>query len=309
MRIQLLQHNKVAYQKVIKTFEYTNRTCVVHPTGTGKSYLIAAVSEKYKNVLILGPNVFVLNQVRDVIQWRHEGVSYMTYQMLVFMEEVPKGYDLICLDEFHRIGAPGWGERVDELLKANPNAKIFGTTATPIRYLDKERDMSDEIFNHNVASHITIGEAWSRSILPIPTFVTGLFNFHNIVVDAEERINNSRKLTLEEKRKRLYKLSNARLGWEKSMGMPTILKRHLDPQIKRVIVFCANIERLEAMRSTVIGWFKKAGFTVASSCTVHIGQTDKQLREAMEEFESDEGEGVRLMFSVNMTTASRCQKE
>ena len=300
MRIQLLQHNKVAYQKVIKTFEYTNRTCVVHPTGTGKSYLIAAVSEKYKNVLILGPNVFVLNQVRDVIQWRHEGVSYMTYQMLVFMGEVPTGYDLICLDEFHRIGAPGWGERVDELLKANPNAKIFGTTATPIRYLDKGRDMSDEIFNHNVASHISIGEAWSRSILPIPTFVTGLFNFHNIVVDAEERINNSRKLTLEEKRKRLYKLSNARLGWEKSMGMPTILKRHLDPQIKRVIVFCANIERLEAMRSTVIGWFKKAGFTVASSCTVHIGQTDKQLREAMEEFENDEGEGVRLMFSVNM---------
>ena len=300
MRIQLLQHNKVAYQKVIKTFEYTNRTCVVHPTGTGKSYLIAAVSEKYKNVLILGPNVFVLNQVRDVIQWRHEGVSYMTYQMLVFMGEVPTGYDLICLDEFHRIGAPGWGERVDELLKANPNAKIFGTTATPIRYLDKERDMSDEIFNHNVASHITIGEAWSRSILPIPTFVTGLFNFHNIVVDAEERINNSKKLTLEEKRKRLYKLSNARLGWEKSMGMPAILKRHLDPQIKRIIVFCANIERLEAMRSTVIGWFKTAGFTVASSCTVHIGQTDKQLREAMEEFENDEGEGVRLMFSVNM---------
>ena len=37
MRIQLLQHNKIAYQKVIKTFETTNRTCVVHPTGTGKS--------------------------------------------------------------------------------------------------------------------------------------------------------------------------------------------------------------------------------------------------------------------------------
>ena len=130
MRIQLLQHNKIAYQKIIKTFESTNRTCVVHPTGTGKSYLIAAVSEKYKNVLILGPNVFVLNQVRDVIQWRHEGVSYMTYQMLVFMGEVPTGYDLICLDEFHRIGAPGWGERVDELLKANPNAKIFAAIHT-----------------------------------------------------------------------------------------------------------------------------------------------------------------------------------
>ena len=300
MRTLLLNHNKAAYQKVVKAFETANRTCVVHPTGTGKSYLIAAVSENYKNVLILGPNVFVLDQVRDVIQWRDHGVEYMTYQMLSFMNDTPTGYDLICLDEFHRAGAPGWGERVNKLLKANPNAKVFGTTATPIRYLDNGRDMSDEIFNHNVAGHMTIGEAWSRSILPIPTFVTGLFNFHNIVADAEERINNSKKLTLAEKRKRLCKLSNARLGWEKSMGMPAILRRHLDPQIKRIIVFCANIERLEAMRSTVIGWFKTAGFTVASSCTVHIGQTDKQLREAMEEFQSDEGDGVRLMFSVNM---------
>ena len=300
MRTQLLNHNKSAYEKVIKAFKKSDRTCVVHPTGTGKSYLIAAVSENFKNVLILGPNVFVLDQVRDVIQWRNNGLEFMTYQMLSLMDETPTGYDLICLDEFHRAGAPGWGDRVYKLLMANPNAKVFGTTATPIRYLDKERDMSDEIFHHNVASHMTIGEAWSRSILPIPTFVTGLFNFHNIVIDAEERINNSKKLSLIEKRKRLYKLSNARLGWEKSMGMPAILRRHLDSQIKRIIVFCANIERLEAMRSTVIGWFKTAGFTVASSCTVHIGQTDKQLREAMEEFQSDEGDGVRLMFSVNM---------
>lgn len=79
MRTLLLNHNKAAYQKVVKAFETANRTCVVHPTGTGKSYLIAAVSENYKNVLILGPNVFVLDQVRDVIQWRDHGVEYMTY--------------------------------------------------------------------------------------------------------------------------------------------------------------------------------------------------------------------------------------
>ena len=67
MRIQLLKHNKIAYNKVMKAFEQSQRTCVVHPTGTGKSYLIAAVSERFKNVLILGPNVFVLDQVQDVL--------------------------------------------------------------------------------------------------------------------------------------------------------------------------------------------------------------------------------------------------
>ena len=70
MRTQLLTHNKIAYNKVIKAFESSDKTCVVHPTGTGKSFLIAAVSEGYTRVLILGPNVFVLNQVHNVLLWR-----------------------------------------------------------------------------------------------------------------------------------------------------------------------------------------------------------------------------------------------
>lgn len=305
MRTQLYNHNKTAYQKVVKALEQSDRTCVVHPTGTGKSYLIAAVSEQYNKVLILGPNIFVLDQVHDVLRWRDsdnaEGtVEYMTYQMLSFAGSVPTGYDLICLDEFHRAGAPSWGVAVDELLKANPQAKVFGTTATPIRYLDSERNMADELFLNNVASHIGIGEAWSRNILPVPRFVIGMFNFHKTIEDAERRINESRKLSPEEKRKRIFRLSNARLEWERSMGMPQILRRHLDQDIRRVIIFCADIARLESMRETVIGWFRVGGFTVKSACTVHIGQSDKQLREAMDEFESDEGEGVRLMFSVNM---------
>ena len=60
MRTNLLPHNKTAYKKVMKAFETADKTCVIHPTGTGKSYLIAAVSESYKKVLILAPNIFVL---------------------------------------------------------------------------------------------------------------------------------------------------------------------------------------------------------------------------------------------------------
>ena len=36
MRTQLYAHNKTAYQKVMKAFETSDRTCVVHPTGTGR---------------------------------------------------------------------------------------------------------------------------------------------------------------------------------------------------------------------------------------------------------------------------------
>jgi len=277
MRTILLPHNKTAYQKVMRAFETADRTCVVHPTGTGKSYLIAAVSESFKNV------------------------EYMTYALLTFTEQVPTGYDLICLDEFHRAGAPEWGEAVDALLTANPQAKVFGTTATHIRYLDDERNMADELFGGNIASHITIAEAWNQWILPIPRYVSGLFRWDKTLADAKERINRSQRLTDKEKRERIFRLTNAHLHWELSYGMPTILKKHLDRDARRIIVFCGGIESMEQMRDEVVGWFREAGFTIAGTCLMHSNLTDREQREQMERFEDDtDGNGVKLMFSVNM---------
>lgn len=300
MRTQLYTHNKAAYAKVMRAFETTDRTCVVHPTGTGKSYLIAAVSESFRQVLILGPNIFVLDQVHNVLNWRKDGVEYMTYSLLMVKDEMPTGYDLICLDEFHRAGAPEWGEAVDRLLEANAQAKVFGTTATHIRYLDNERNMADELFHGNIASRITIAEAWNQSILPIPRYVSGLFRWDKTVTEAMERIERSRTLNKEDKRQRIFRLNNAHLHWELSYGMPAILKKHLDCDARRVIVFCGNIESLEQMRQEVVGWFSEAGFTIASTCVMHSDLGDRDQREQMKEFESDEGKGVRLMFSVNM---------
>ena len=301
MRVQLYDHNKIAYQKVTKAFETSDRTCVVHPTGTGKSYLIAAVSEGFKNVLILGPNQFVLNQVADVLKWRKNGVEYMNYPLLMNKEQMPTGYDLIVLDEFHRAGAPEWGEAVDDLLTANQQAKVFGTTATHIRFLDDERNMADELFGGNIASHITIAEAWNRNILPIPRYVSGLFRWDKTLSDAEKCISKSRSLTDKEKRERIFRLANAHLHWELSYGMPTILKKHLDRDARRVIVFCGGIESMEQMKQEVAGWFREAGFTIAGTCLMHSNLTDREQREQMERFEDDtDRKGVKLMFSVNM---------
>lgn len=301
MRTILLTHNKTAYQKVMKAFETSDRTCVVHPTGTGKSYLIAAVSESFKRVLILGPNTFVLDQVHSVLKWRKRGVEYMTYQTLNKTEDPHTDYDLICLDEFHRAGAPEWGAAVDRLLDLNKQAKVLGTTATHIRYKDNERNMADELFGGNIASHITIAEAWTiYNILPIPRYVSGLFRWDKTVSEAQERIERSRSLSDKEKRKRIFRLNNARLHWELSYGMPAILKKHLDKDARRVIIFCAHIEALEQMRQEVLGWFREAGFTVASSCIMHSKLTDRDQREQMKQFESDKEDGVKLMFSVDM---------
>lgn len=305
MRTILLPHNKAAYRKVMKAFETSDRTCIVHPTGTGKSYLIAAVSENFKRVLILAPSQFILQQQRKVMKGWPAGVDFATYSGLSQNIEAVAGsrvYDLIVLDEFHRAGAQEWGAAVKHLLELNAGAKVFGTSATPVRYLDGERDMADELFDGNIANQITIAEAWVKyKILPIPRYVRGLFQWDKTVADTKERIERSRNLTAEEKRQRIFRLTNTRLHWELSYGMPAILKKHLDKDARRVIVFCGHIEGLEKMRQEVIGWFREAGFTIASTCIMHSDLTDRDQREQMKQFEDDtDGKGVKLMFSVNM---------
>ena len=75
------QHNRVAYERVMAAFERDRMTCVCHPTGTGKSYIVAAVTEHFEKVLILAPNNFVLRQQQSVMAW-HNGAEYNNYQAM-----------------------------------------------------------------------------------------------------------------------------------------------------------------------------------------------------------------------------------
>ncbi|MGM9962571.1 MAG: DEAD/DEAH box helicase family protein [Holdemanella porci] len=38
-KMQILEHNLKAYKALIKSFKKSNRACIVHPTGLGKSYI------------------------------------------------------------------------------------------------------------------------------------------------------------------------------------------------------------------------------------------------------------------------------
>ena len=301
MRTQLYNHNKTAYQKVMRTFEMSRMTCVCHPTGTGKSYIVAAVAESFDKVLILAPNNFILQQQESILDW-HGGIDYRNYSWLIKnVWNVTEKYDLVVLDEFHRAGAPEWGAAVQLLIESQPQAKIFGTSATPIRYSEDERDMTDELFDGHVASNITIAEAWTvYKILPIPRYVSGLFRWDKTISEAQKRIERSRSLSDKEKRERIFRLSNKRLDWDLSYGMPTILRKHMEKDARRVIVFCAHIEDLEQMRQQVCRWFREAGFTIASISILHSKLKDSEQHEQMNKFEDDSVDGVKLMFAIDM---------
>ena len=47
MSINLFEHNQESYENIKEHFKTNNRTCVIQPTGSGKSFLILKLIEDY----------------------------------------------------------------------------------------------------------------------------------------------------------------------------------------------------------------------------------------------------------------------
>ena len=301
MKQFLYSHNLKAYEAVKAHHAEGNRkACVVHATGTGKSYIIAALAEDYECVLLVAPNDYVLDQVR-----RNAGnkLRYMTYAKL--MTDARKGiiysncYDLIVFDEYHRAGAEQWEDGVQSLLQSNAEAYIFGTTATDIRYLDERRNMSDELFDGHVVSTLTIGEAWARNILPSPVYVCSLESFEETERTYRQRIEES-NVSEEEKKSFTGRLAAVGKDWENVGGVPSIIRKHLSGGIKRILLFCPDIDSTFRYRKLVRQWFSKAGLDIERINTIESRQSPSVNKKEMDCFQEEGEGGIKVMISINM---------
>ncbi|OLO26801.1 hypothetical protein BTR23_22235, partial [Alkalihalophilus pseudofirmus] len=194
--IELLAHNKKAYDNSKELFRHSKKVAVVQATGTGKSYIIIKFLSDFinKQCLVLAPSKYILKQLKSKFMWSFEDTKLMTYAKLAKYSESEINsfkFDLIVLDEFHRCGAKEWGKGVQLLINNNYNSLLLGTTATPIRYLDGNKDMSDELFDGNVSSDLSLANAIAKNILPMPTYVTALYTIDDELNRLNEKILRS----------------------------------------------------------------------------------------------------------------------
>ena len=292
----LLPHNNEAYLKVIEHFKDNNRAAVVHATGTGKSYIIASVADKFPGkVIVLAPNYFVLGESRKLCS---ERIEFRTFASLMYDESPAGDYQLICVDEFHRAGAEEWGKGVARLLEANPNAKVLGTTATAIRYLDGQRNMADELFDGNVVSSLSLREAIDRGIIQEPTYVASLYAFKETYSAIKEQIMASNKKSEEDKMKAMRTLNGIAHNWENAHGVSLVMRKYLHKDIKRVVVFCSKVAKAAKARDILGPWFAGAGFKHIRF--YNIDYKEKNVKKEMEDFQMDNFDGIKVAISVNM---------
>ncbi|MCR5728708.1 MAG: Helicase associated domain protein [Lachnospiraceae bacterium] len=282
MSIRLYKHNDDAYRAVVSMFRDTNRAAVIHPTGTGKSFIAFKLCEDNpgKKVLWLSPSEYIVRtQVEnlreslddtDVVSGLgcedHKSLSlcdsilkdvrFCTYARLSYMDENEMREltpDFIILDEFHRCGASVWGEGVRLLLEIYKDANVLGLSATAIRYLDNRRDMSDELFDGNVASSMTLGEAVVRGILPVPKYVMTLYSYRDSLRVFESRVSKIR--SREKKRLGEEYLEALKRSLEKAVGLDVIFQKHMSDKCGKYIIFCSDYDALLEARDKAGEWF------------------------------------------------------
>lgn len=150
--IKLFEHNETAYISAIQMLTETGKAAVIHPTGTGKSFIAFKLCEDNadKKICWLSPGEYIFKTQCENLAAAGSAVprniAFFTYAKLMLMtdaelEEIKPDY--IILDEFHRCGAEMWGQGVKRLLNLYSDTPILGLTATNIRYLDNRRDMAD----------------------------------------------------------------------------------------------------------------------------------------------------------------------
>lgn len=285
-----------------------NKVAVVHPTGTGKTYIALKWVEKSEGKTIyVAPTNYILKQVQETIEQaraseqlseeeyrRYKEVKYITYNSLMELSKLDSGYQNIILDEFHRCGAPEWGKGVNRLLEKSPNAKIIGLSATPLRAVDK-KDMADELFEGQIASEMTLEEAVAEGIIQAPIYINGIYALNEVVLQAQAKI--SRIEDKKAKQEIEKKINEAKRQLEKAEGLEEIFEKYARKTDGKYIVFCSDIKDMHKKMQEAEKWFSKVGKTKLYE--ISYRKSEQSNEDTLTRFRNEKDETIHLLFSVD----------
>ena len=301
---QLHEHNQRTYENICRMYgEGIQRVAVVQPTGSGKSLLMAKLIEDNPNsrFFVLSTSHKINDQFRSKLD--EESLKRINFNIYCNMpnmnEETMKALqaDYILLDEMHRALAKEWSKGINVLLEMYPNAKVLGLSATPIRYLDRCRNVVEELFNGNLACDMSLSQAILDGILPMARYVCGVYSFEKDTESLNKKIAKSCNSD-EEKEELLEQVKVLKQNLDKANGVSEIIKKYVVSGNEKFVVFLKDTTHLRDMKPVIEKWFTDAGFSVRMY-EVHSKNVDKDKE--FQAFKEDTEDGIiKACLSVNM---------
>ena len=327
--ICLYKHNADSYRIIKSAYELGEKVVgIVHATGTGKSYnaLQLAYDNKDKKIIYIVPSNGIIEHIKKIIdnnsnlnlERDFHNLEFRTYQSFISLskEEIKNiKCDLLILDEFHHIGAPIWGSRIDTIVETHPKMKIFGMTAYTVRDrgTSYERDMvnpdTDELFSGKIKSRYDLCDAMIDGVLPKPIYIGA----HHNLIDKEQKLEEKVKelnATTREYQEYMAILLAVKRRIQEAPSIPKILRKNIKPNGK-YIYFCPPCSEegtndIETIKKQALTWFKqfiKEEDIIVYTSTSDMGSVGKLNRNAFYDDVTLEGEKVdskfRIMFAIN----------
>ncbi len=304
MSIELFEHNQKAYDAAVKMLSETGKAAIIHPTGTGKSFIGFKYCEDNPDKIVcwLSPSRYIFETQIDNLKKTGanvpKNIKFFTYKKLSLMsDEEISGIicDAAILDEYHRGGAQTWGKSLKKFLDINSNMPIIGLSATNIRYLDNQRNMAEELFDGNIASEITLGDAIVQGILPAPKYIMTVFSYQNDLEKYTKKINCTKNPDIRIKAEKY--LEKLRRAIENSDGLDEIFNKHMTNRTGKYIVFTQRADAMKECISHASEWFGK----VDDEPHIYaVRTTDPETSKQFFEFINDKDTShLRLLFCID----------
>ncbi|MCD7744914.1 MAG: Helicase associated domain protein, partial [Lachnospiraceae bacterium] len=363
LKVVLFDHNQSAYDAAVDMMKQTGKAAIIHPTGTGKSFIGFRLCADHptEHILWLSPSEYIFKTQLENLKAATGGeipdnITFCTYAKLMWMDETERkticmddsvdsvrsasetypqdrsesaecadsranaedagnreyarsadsrgnventvksesAPAYIILDEFHRCGAQLWGQGVQKLLGTFPDTPILGLSATNIRYLDNQRDMEDELFDGNIASEMTLGEAIVRGILNPPKYVLSVYACQQSLQKYEQRVKSTKSRVVRDACEPV--LEDLKRALEMSEGLDEIFDKHMKDRTGKYIVFCSNKEHMDEMMGH-LEWFEKVD---AHPHVYSLYTSDPGADQAFDEFRADNDTShLRLLYCID----------
>jgi hypothetical protein len=282
--------------------EGIQRVAVVQPTGSGKSMLMTKLIEDNPDsrFFVLSTSHKINDQFKSKLD--EEALKRIDFNIYCNMPNMSEATmkalqaDYILLDEMHRALAKEWNKGIKILLEMYPNAKVLGLSATPIRYLDRCRNVVNELFGGNLACDMSLSQAILDGILPMARYVCGVYSFEKDTESLNKKIAKSCNSD-EEKKELLEQVKVLKQNLDKANGVSEIIRKYVVSGNEKFVVFLKDTTHLRNMKPVIEKWFTDAGFTIRMY-EVHCKNIDKDKE--FQAFKEDTEEGIKLCLSVNM---------
>lgn len=305
MGIPLFPHNQKAYQAASVMLEQSGRAAVIHPTGTGKSFIGFKLAQEHpeSRVVWMSPSEYIFRTQKENLhtacpEFAADNIVFLTYAKLILLdEEQMRTYapDYVILDEFHRCGAEEWGKHLNTFLDLFPEAKILGLSATHIRYLDNQRDMAEELFGGNIASYMSLGEAIALGILPCPVYVISVYSYQKELERLRERVHGAKDGRYKSENEKY--LEELRRTLELSEGLDQIFQKYITEKSGKYIVFCADREHMQEMAGQAKAWF---GGIDQDMHIYQVYSEDSAAEHTFARFKADDSRHLKLLYCIDM---------